>query len=91
MTNFKQKVKNLKKWLQVNCPRITTKKRIDEECIYNMAILERVNARHKFAMLNPVIYDLEKLRADTWNQNKITHMQEWLRQYIKEGEEIFIR
>ena len=31
------------------------------------------------AVINPVIQDLDKLRADTWNQDKITHMQNWLR------------
>lgn len=29
--------------------------------------------------INPVIHDLEKLRANTWDQNKITHIQNWLR------------
>lgn len=31
-----------------------------------------------FAIVNPVVHDLEKLRANTWDQDKITHMQEWL-------------
>ena len=31
------------------------------------------------SVINPVIHDLDKLRADTWNQDKITHMQNWLR------------
>lgn len=28
--------------------------------------------------LHPVVHDLESLRADTWNQDKITKMQQWL-------------
>lgn len=31
------------------------------------------------AVINPVIHDLDKLRADTWNQDKITYIQNWLR------------
>lgn len=30
------------------------------------------------AALHPVVHDLESLRADTWNQDKITKMQQWL-------------
>ena len=32
-----------------------------------------------WAAINPVIHDLEKLRANTWDQDKITHIQQWLK------------
>ena len=36
--------------------------------------------RHSiYTAINPVIHDLEKLRANTWDQDKITHIQNWLR------------
>lgn len=36
--------------------------------------------RHSiYTAINPVIHDLEKLRANTWDQDKITHIQKWLK------------
>lgn len=32
-----------------------------------------------WSAINPVIYDLERLRANTWDQDKITYIQEWLK------------
>ena len=32
-----------------------------------------------WSAINPVIHSLEELRADTWNQDKITYIQEWLK------------
>ena len=29
--------------------------------------------------INPVIHDLEHLRANTWDQDKITYIQNWLK------------
>lgn len=40
---------------------------------------EKVDKETTWAAINPVISDLEKLRADTWNQNKITYIQNWLK------------
>lgn len=31
-----------------------------------------------WAAINPIIHDLERLRANTWDQDKITFMQEYL-------------
>lgn len=44
-------------------------------CMDSRAI-ERYSAR---AAINPVIHDLERLRANTWDQDKITYLQNWLR------------
>ena len=32
-----------------------------------------------FSVINPVISDLERLRANTWDQDKITKIQIWLK------------
>lgn len=58
---------------------ITTKKKNDDFTIKCMDILERQNQLSTWSAINPVIFDLEKLRADTWNQDKITHIQKWLK------------
>ena len=35
--------------------------------------------QNTWSVINPVIYDLERLRANTWDQDKITYIQEWLK------------
>lgn len=62
---------------------ILTKKKIFKllDMVTNDAIkaTEKVDKETTWATINPVINDLEKLRADTWNQNKITYIQNWLK------------
>lgn len=41
---------------------------------------KKCNAKSTWSAINPVIHDLEKLRATTWDQDKITHIQQWLRE-----------
>lgn len=35
--------------------------------------------QNNLSAINPVIHDLESLRANTWDQDKITHIQNWLK------------
>lgn len=62
---------------------ITTKKKYEEQIQasylqgdVDATVLEQRSAR---SAVIPVIHDLEKLRANTWDQDKISKMQEWLR------------
>ena len=45
---------------------------------------EKIKNKAALTIINPVIHDLEKLRADTWNQDKITHIQNWLKDNFEE-------
>lgn len=45
---------------------------------------EKIIKKTNFSWVNPVIHDLERLRANTWDQNKITKMQNWLKGMIEE-------
>jgi hypothetical protein len=58
---------------------ITTKKKQDDFIIACMQRLEKVNNLSTWAAINPVIHDLEKLRANTWDQDKITKIQNRLK------------
>ena len=58
---------------------ITTRKKQDDLIISCMQRLDRVDRMSVWAAINPVIYSLEELREDTWNQDKITKIQEWLK------------
>ena len=58
---------------------ITTKNKQDDFIISCMQRLDRVDRMSVWAAINPVIHSLKELRADTWNQDKITKIQEWLK------------
>lgn len=61
---------------------IYTKEELDKICRdkYSEGISLGIETQDKLnrITLNPVVHDLESLRADTWNQDKITKMQQWL-------------
>lgn len=60
----------------------TTKKQIEYSVkAFNQGwdACKKVEDDSTWSAINPVIHDLEKLRANTWDQDKITHIQEWLR------------
>ena len=62
---------------------ITTvnKKITDEVKAYNKGFdaSKKFYDKSTWSAINPVIYDLERLRANTWDQDKITYIQEWLK------------
>jgi hypothetical protein len=77
----------MKEWLYWHFPIITTRYRIskriaqvlDNQMESTIRLVRKMNDKSNWAAINPVIHDLESLRADTWNQDKITKIQEWLR------------
>lgn len=77
----------MREWLYWHFPIITTRWRKNkyaqlirsyelEKIMNEVCTIERKSA---WAAINPIINDLESLRADTWNQDKITYIQKWLR------------
>lgn len=44
-----------------------------------MSEIDKALSKINWSVINPVIYDLERLRANTWDQDKITYIQEWLK------------
>ena len=44
-----------------------------------MSEIDKLLNKINWYAINPVIHSLEELRADTWNQDKITYIQEWLK------------
>ena len=45
---------------------------------------EKIKDKAALTAINPVIHDLESLRANTWDQDKITHIQNWLKNNFEE-------
>lgn len=69
---------NIKTWLCWNFPIITTRNKRFE--IINSAAEEilAIERKSTWSAINPVIHDLERLRANTWDQDRITEIQNWL-------------
>ena len=44
-----------------------------------MSKMDKLLNEINWSAINPVIHDLESLRANTWDQDKITHIQNWLK------------
>ena len=57
---------------------------IRRKTLENM-IIRLINAMDKnnFSVINPAIRDLECLRKNTWDQDKITHIQNLLRSNLR--------
>ena len=49
-----------------------------------MSEIDKMFSKTTWSAINPVIHDLESLRANTWDQDKITHIQNWLKDNFEE-------
>ena len=53
--------------------------KLEKSYLDGIADCTSIEQRTTWVAINPVIHDLERLRANTWDQDKITHIQNWLR------------
>ena len=44
-----------------------------------MSEIDKALSMINWSAINPIIHSLEELRANTWDQDKITYIQEWLK------------
>lgn len=75
--------KNFRAFIRRNTPVIIRRKTLDNMIIRYVDNAINVMDKNNFSVINPVICDLERLRKNTWDQDKITHMQDWLRNNFK--------
>lgn len=71
--------KNFRAFIRRNTPIIIRRKTLENMIIRLIIAMDKNN----FSVINPVIRDLECLRKNTWDQDKITHIQNWLRNNFK--------
>ena len=71
--------KNFRAFIRRNTPIIIRRKTLENMIIRLINVMDKNN----FSVINPVIRDLECLRKNTWDQDKITHIQNWLRDNFK--------
>ena len=71
--------KNFRAFIRRNTLIIIRRKTLENMIIRLIIAMDKNN----FSIINPVIRDLECLRKNTWDQDKITHIQNWLRNNFK--------
>lgn len=68
----------LKTWMYWNTPKFITEKQIKSRTIDFIKAYLRDERIHRSKHLQPLLRELEKLRADTWNQDSITYIENYL-------------
>lgn len=71
--------KNFRAFIRRNTPIIIRRKTLENMIIRCVNNVINVMDKNNFSVINPVIRDLECLRKNTWDQDKITHIQDWLK------------
>lgn len=71
--------KNFRAFIRRNTPIIIRRKTLENMFIRLINAMDKNN----FSVINPAIRDLECLRKNTWDQDKITHIQNLLRSNLR--------
>ena len=74
---------NLKYFIKRNKPVIMRQETFDKHIIAAMNRALDIADKNRWSAIVPVLIDLERLRKNTWDQDKITHIQDWLRDNFK--------
>lgn len=69
----------IRNWLFWNAPIIITGRGLFEKIVKHDVERTKTEKEFNWKTIKPVIINLEKLRANTWDQDKITWMQQYLR------------
>ena len=75
--------KNFRAFIRRNTPIIIRRKTLDNMIIRYVDNAINIMDKNNWSAVNPVIRDLKRLRKNTWDQDKITHIQDWLRDNFK--------
>ena len=81
MTGIMHKIKI---WLYWDAPRIITSRGLFIKLVKYDAERSKIEKEFNWKVIRPIINDLEKLRANTWDQDKIT----WIQQYLRDNFEV---
>lgn len=74
---------NIKDWWSSNRPIFMNKKKLTRILIRHREDITKIEHNLTWAAIRPIINDLEKLRANTWDQDKITFIQNYLKDNFK--------
>ena len=80
-------INKIKSWLSWNAPRIITGRGLFEKLVSYDTECQKTEKEFNWKVIRPVIHELETLRSNTWDQDKITHIQDCLRYYFEVKDE----
>lgn len=69
---------NLKYFIKRNKPVIMRQETFDKYIIAAMNRALDIADKNRWSAIVPVLTDLERLRKNTWDQDKITNIKKWL-------------
>lgn len=73
-------LKTLKVWWKWNSPIFMTRRRLLSILIRHEAAQRDVDHKITWAVIRPVIYNLEELKKNTWDKDRIEFIQQWLKE-----------
>lgn len=73
-------IKKIKTWWKWNSPIFMTRRKLFSILVSSDAEQRRVDDRIMWAVIRPVISDLEELKKNTWDKERVERIQQWLKE-----------
>lgn len=70
----------IKTWLEWNSPIFMTRRKLLSILISHESAERDVDHKITWAVIRPVIFDLEELKKNTWDKDRIEHIQQWIKE-----------
>lgn len=71
------KIKDLWKWHR---PIFMTRSKLFSLLVSSGVEWDKINDKSTWAVIRPVIFSLEELKKNTWDKDRIEHIQQWLKE-----------
>lgn len=79
-----EKLKELWKWHR---PILMTKRKLFSLLVSAGVENDKINARFTWMAIRPVISDLEELKKNTWDKDRVEWIQKWLKENFEVKDE----
>ena len=70
----------IKTWWEWHRPIFMTRSKLFSLLVSSGVERDKINDKFTWAVIRPVIYDLEELKKNTWDKDRIEHIQQWLKE-----------
>ena len=79
-----EKLKELWKW---HGPILMTRRKLFSLIVSAGVDNDKINARFAWAAIRPVLISLEQLKENTWDKDRVEHIQKWLKENFEVEDE----
>ena len=73
-------IEKFKTWWKWHRPIFMTRSKLFSLLVSSGVERDKINDKFTWAVIRPVIYDLEELKKNTWDKDRIEHIQQWLKE-----------